>query len=216
MTRLTLAFGIIKSSCKYLSFADERALLDEVDLLNWRISNPYFRIAVLAPFNFGKSTFINALLGSEILPSRAVRTTGLPVKIRYGKRFEVIINFISGKTVRQGTSDILEIFSTLDTEGRRNYDVVSVEIFSKHRILKNGVEIIDLPGANDNDEQDKLIKDEILKSNLVVQILNANQTFTLDERNKNKEWLLDRGIETSIFVINKINKIESYRDKRMF
>lgn len=41
-----------------------------------RIHDPTYRIAVFGPFNYGKSTLLNALLGERTLPMDLVPTTG--------------------------------------------------------------------------------------------------------------------------------------------
>ena len=66
-----------------------------------------------------------------------------------------------------------------------------------------------MPGTNDSQEQDSLVRDKLLQVDLVIQILSAKQPFTLDEQNKLNDWLINRGIKTFIFIINWMNEIES-------
>lgn len=211
---LTYFHDALSSSFKYLAREKNEELITDIQLVCNHLSRASFRVALLAPFNFGKSTLINALLGSELLPSKAVRTTGLAIEIKYGREVETIITLASGQTVRQLGADALKEFAILNRRGSRRLDVSSVELLVPSKFLKNGVELVDLPGTNDSEAQDELVKDELLKSDLVIQVLDANQSFTLDEQEKNKKWLMDRGIKTSIFVINKMNKIESISDRK--
>ena len=44
--------------------------------------NPTYRIAVFGPFNHGKSTLLNALLGKKTLPIDLIPTTGAAIYVR--------------------------------------------------------------------------------------------------------------------------------------
>jgi hypothetical protein len=65
--------------------------------------------------------------------------------------------------------------------------------------------LLDLPGTNDRAAQDALVKDQLLTADLVVQVLDGRQLMTLGERENLRDWLLDRGITTVVFVVNFLN-----------
>ena len=215
-SNLSSAIDILQESAKYLERDKDRKFLHDIELILYRSKNSHFRIVFLAPFNFGKSTLINAILGAEVLPSKAIRTTGIPIEIKYRKQegIETEITLRSGELIKQNSSNILSEFAVLDRKGKPRSDVDSIEVFSCNRFLKRKIQLVDLPGTNDSHRQDKIIKDEVLKSDLIIQVLNANQAFTLDEQEKSKQWLLDRGIKASIFVVNKMNQIEDELDRK--
>ncbi len=48
-----------------------------------QLIRPSFRIAVFGPFNYGKSTLLNALLGERTLPIVLIPTTGAAITVRY-------------------------------------------------------------------------------------------------------------------------------------
>src|SRR5260221_12332830 len=54
-----------------------------VEELIKRLQNERLRVLVIGCFSAGKSTFINALLGSTILPASPAPTTGVLCEIRY-------------------------------------------------------------------------------------------------------------------------------------
>ena len=54
-------------------------------------------VVVLGEFNHGKSTFLNALLGEDLLPVGATPTTGTLCQIRHGSRFLAEAVWNSGK-----------------------------------------------------------------------------------------------------------------------
>jgi len=205
---------ILKADSNLLSIQTDRQLIKDAKLAAQRLSDSTFRIAVLAPFNFGKSTLLNALLGSEILPTKTTRSTGTAITIRYGGKTNIVVSLTSGEQVSSGNPEILKEFATLDKKGCQRSDVVSVEVSISHPLLKKGVEILDLPGTNDKTEQDNLVRDQLLKVDLVIQVLNAKQPFTLQEQENLRQWLADRGMQTVVFVVNWLNQLESDNDRR--
>lgn len=203
----------LKTACQFLDPQEHQQLIKDVELVCEQLVDPNFRIAVLAPFNFGKSTLINALLGQNIMPVKMVRTTGTVIRIKYGKTLTTIITLKSGEIIRSNDTEILKEFAVLNKKGQRREDVGSVEVLCPHFLLKNGVELLDLPGTNDREAQDVLVRDQLLQVDLVIQILNARQPFTQGEQDTLNQWLIERGIKTVIFVLNRMNEIETQKDK---
>ncbi|NEO87854.1 MAG: dynamin [Spirulina sp. SIO3F2] len=206
--------SLLESSCDFLNHEKDKELINDIRLVCSQLNNPYFKIAFLAPFNFGKSTLINALLGSYVLPSKVIRTTALSITVKYEKKVKAIVNLSSGATIKEDSLNILKEFATLDRRGNRKSDVESIEVSFPSILLKQNIELIDLPGTNDSESQNKLVKDIILGCDLIIQVLSANQAFTLDEQIKNQSWLIDRGIKEFIFVINKMNQVENELDRK--
>jgi GTPase Era involved in 16S rRNA processing len=203
----------LKTACQFLDLQEHQQLIKDVESVCEQLVNPNFRIAVLAPFNFGKSTLINALLGQDIMPVKMVRTTGTVIRIKYGKTLTTIITLKSGEIIRSNDTEILKEFAVLNRKGQRREDVSSVEVLYPHFLLKNGVELLDLPGTNDREAQDILVRDQLLQVDLVIQILNARQPFTQGEQDTLNQWLIERGIKTVVFVLNRMNEIETQKDK---
>jgi hypothetical protein len=203
----------LKTACQFLVLQEHQQLIKDVESVCEQLVNPNFRIAMLAPFNFGKSTLINALLGQNIMPVKMVRTTGTVIRIKYGKTLTTIITLKSGEIIRSNDTEILKEFAVLNKKGQRREDVGSVEVLCPHFLLKNGVELLDLPGTNDREAQDVLVRDQLLQVDLVIQILNARQPFTQGEQDTLNQWLIERGIKTVIFVLNRMNEIETQKDK---
>ncbi len=204
----------LKSACRFLDPKEDTQLIQDVELVCEQLLDPNFRIAVLAPFNSGKSTLLNALLGKSLMPTKIVRTTGAAIKIRYGKTPMTLIKLKSGEIIRSINTDILKEFGVLNKKGQQRNDVLSIEVFFPHPLLKNGIELLDLPGTNDRAEQDTLVRDQLLQVDLVIQILNAKQPFTWEERETLRQWLIERGITNVIFALNWMNQLDTEEDRR--
>lgn len=205
----------LKSTTKSLNLESTSQLYRDVEAVSHNLINPNFRIAVFGPFNHGKSTLINALLGNKTLPIDLIPTTGAAITVKYGNELETRINFVDGKQIQRSGTNILKEFAILDDDRRMRNDVLSVEVLSPHPFLKTGVEFLDLPGTNDREEQNALVKQQLLSADLVVQLLDARKLMTLEERENLRDWLLDRGIETVVFVANFLNLLEPEEQKQV-
>lgn len=204
----------LKEACQFIDVQQHQQLIKDVELICELFVNPHFGIAVLAPFNFGKSTLINALLGQEIMPTKILRTTGAVISVKYGKTLKTLVTLKTGEVIKSNDTQILKEFAVLNRKGQRREDVIAVQVSYPHRLLKSGVELFDLPGTNDKEEQDTLVRDKLLQVDLVLQILNARQPFTLGEQETLRNWLINRGIKTIIFVLNRMNELDNKDDQK--
>lgn len=209
LERLRLAAGLLERSSNHLLQQDVNAVCQQSGRSN-------FRIAVFGPFNYGKSTLLNALLGERALPIDLIPTTGAAITVRYGETLRSQIHFKDGRTVEETGTEILKQFAILDDERRMRDDVTAVFVFCPHPFLKLGVELVDLPGTNDRDAQDALVKDQLLSADLIIQVLDGRKLMTLGEREHLRDWLLDRGIETVVFVVNFLNLLEPEEQKQVY
>lgn len=173
-----------------------------------RISNLTVRIAVFGPFNVGKSTLLNALLGDRMLPMDLIPTTGAAIAVKAGDQLRTQITLADGHQITADGTALLEEYAILNDQRQMRADVAGVEVITPAPLLKPGVELIDLPGTNDREAQDALVQAQLLEADLVVQVLDGRQLMTLLEREQLRDWLLDRGITTVIFVVNFLNLVE--------
>jgi predicted GTPase len=179
------------------------------------LTHPNFRVVVFAPFNYGKSTLLNALLGENILPIDLIPTTGAAITVQYGEEAQTQIRFIDGTELNEAGTQALRQFAVLDDDRQMRSDVSSIRVQCPHSLLKTGLELVDLPGTDDQVAQDALVKTHLLTADLVVQVLDARKLMTLQEREGLRDWLLERGIETVIFVVNFLNLLEPDEQKQV-
>lgn len=180
------------------------------------LAKPTYQIAVFGPFNYGKSTLLNALLGNRSLPIDLVPTTGAAIYVNYGDELHAKITLKDGTEISESGTDVLKQYAILDDARKMRDDVAAVNVYCPHPFLKTGVELLDLPGTNDREEQDNLVRDKLLTADLVVQVLDARKLMTLGERENLRDWLSDRHINTVIFVANFINLLEPEDQKQVY
>lgn len=205
----------LKSASASLNLEYKSQLHQDIITICNHLVNPSFRIAVFGPFNHGKSTLLNAMLGNRTLPIDLIPTTGAAIAVKYGSDVRTRIMLLDGTEVYRSGTEVLQQFAILDGNRQMRKDVASVEVFCPHPFLETGVEFLDLPGTNDRDEQDNLIREQLLSADLVIQLLDARKLMTLGERENLRDWLLDRGIKTVIFVANFLNLLEPDEQKQV-
>ncbi|MBW4677821.1 MAG: dynamin family protein [Desmonostoc geniculatum HA4340-LM1] len=205
----------LKKASALLNLQRKSPLYQDVIAICNHLINPSFRIGVFGPFNHGKSTLLNAMLGNRTLPIDLIPTTGAAITVKYGCDVRTRIMLVDGTEVYRSGTEILQQFAILDGNRQMRKDVASVEVFCPHPFLETGVEFLDLPGTNDREEQDNLVREQLLSADLVIQLLDARKLMTLGERENLRDWLLDRGIKTVIFVANFINLLEPEEQKQI-
>ncbi|MBW6508959.1 MAG: dynamin family protein [Desulfuromonadales bacterium] len=112
-----------------------------------------FRLAVLGQFKRGKSTFLNALLGVDLLPTDILPVTAIPTFIRTGDSVTAKVFFFNQTDpvsfdAKQGGSfgDFLQVYVTEAGNPDNHLQVERVEIGHPAEILKQGVVLVDTPG----------------------------------------------------------------------
>jgi GTPase SAR1 family protein len=205
----------LQTAANKLEIDSRSRLGNDLKTLANKADRSNYQIAVFGPFNHGKSTLLNAILGNKTLPIDLIPTTGAAIKVVYGEELATKITLTNGQIISAKNTDILTEFATLDDDHRMRDDVLEVEVSFPHPFLKTGVELIDLPGTNDRDEQDNLVRDRLLAADLVVNVLDVRKLMTLGEREHLRDWLENRGINTVVFVANFTNMLEPEEQKEV-
>ncbi|NEP42979.1 MAG: dynamin, partial [Okeania sp. SIO2H7] len=205
----------IQNAVGMLQLEPESQLKKDINAICEFLANPTFKIAVFAPFNYGKSTLLNALLGKKTVPIDIVPTTGAAISVKYGEEIRTTITLKDGQEINEEGLAVLKRYAILDDNRRMRDDVAAVDVFCPHPFLQTGVEFLDLPGTDDREAQEMLVRDKLLTANLIVQVLDARKLMTLNERENLRDWLLDRGINTVVFVVNFMNLLELEEQKEV-
>lgn len=104
----------------------------------------------------GKSSLINALLGCDLMPVKALQTTSVVIKVKHSNRphYKVTIVEQCGKLDTHDNLTLndaqatLQVFGTRSGNGGDSVDYIEVEgAFPDSKILKIGGVLVDTPGA---------------------------------------------------------------------
>ena len=111
-----------------------------------KLEEEAFNLVVLGQFKRGKSTFINALLGENILPTAIIPLTSVVTILRYGPELKVEVEYMNGRMEEIDLAG-LPAFITERENPQNKKAVKEVTVFYPSQYLKGGVRIIDTPGA---------------------------------------------------------------------
>jgi GTPase SAR1 family protein len=214
---------------------------DNLDKLSTKVNNDTFKIQVIGSFKSGKSTFINSLLGEDVLPAFSWPTTAVINEVKYGESKEAILYFrnplpenlpqsISPKALahikKYGKEDIPPLH--IDYSELEEYVVIpmgedakemllespyeKVELFWPLGMLKEGVEIIDSPGLNEAKTRTRVTMDYLTKADAILFVTMADKLCGMDEVDFIENNLKEFGFTDPFFIVNHFDNIPG-RDK---
>ena len=129
-----------------------QSLLKQLNQIVDKQNDKILNISVIGEFATGKSSFINALVGQELLAVNALQGTTVAITIiEYGTTYKLSLVDKTGKANTQEYKNISFLSSALQhyTTDPSYADTLSyVRVSVPSEILKNGFRIIDTPGTN--------------------------------------------------------------------
>lgn len=162
-------------------FHPSKELIDRLNYLSTLGHEPPL-VAIVGQFSSGKSSFLNALLGSDILPTGVVPVTAKPTFIKYAPNYMLKILHNDG---RDEYKNIDELSAFVDQRHALK-DVKNLTIYAPNEILKK-ISFIDTPGLNSRSDADtyetKMILKEAVALIWISLIDNAARKSELDELN---------------------------------
>ncbi|NJK68330.1 MAG: dynamin [Microcoleus sp. CSU_2_2] len=184
--------------------------IEDVTTTSQNLRGGVFRLLVLGDMKRGKSTFLNALIGENLLPSDVNPCTALLTILRYGSEKKVTVYFNDGKSPKQLDFKSFKQNYTIDpAEAKRleqeqkpafpDIDCAVVEY--PLSLLEKGIEIVDSPGLNDTESRNELSLGYINNCHAILFVLRATQPCTLGERRYLENYIKGRGLSI-FFLIN--------------
>ncbi len=116
-------------------------------------------VAITGQFSAGKSTFLNALLSRNILPTGITPVTSKVNFINYGDDFKLKITYYSGAT------EFAPIESIADFTDQRQDEMQNIKyltLYAPMPILKD-ISFVDTPGLNSQSQSDTDVTKRVLK-----------------------------------------------------
>jgi uncharacterized tellurite resistance protein B-like protein len=162
----------------------------EVTKISRKLQSQRFRVVVVGEFSKGKSTLLNALVGEKIQPVRAIPCSGTVTVLKYGPQQRVICKYKDGREEEISPQQYKEKASISEEAALGSFgdEIVNSElqeIIFEHpnlELCRNGVEIIDTPGLNEQAER-TLVTEQVLKTtDAVIFLTHAHMALTEKER----------------------------------
>lgn len=196
-----------------MAMSDKRNTLNQLESL---VQSDSFKVLVLGEFKRGKSTFINAMLGDEILPAYAKPCTAIINEVKWGEPRRALLHFAQNENDQplqpqevpvEELEDYVAIKDNVSELHENRYD--KVELFWPLALCQNGVEIIDSPGLNEHDVRQKVTMDYLSCVDAVLFILSCEALASKSELDVIDNILKPTGHEDIFFICNRFNMIRA-------
>lgn len=118
---------------------------DAIREIRDKLSRNFFYVAVLGQFKRGKSTFLNYILGKDILPSSVLPLTSVITKIAYGEHISVTVQLEDGSSNSISLGDLPE-YCTEGKNPKNIKHVKEIQIVYPFDFISRDTILIDTPG----------------------------------------------------------------------
>ncbi len=109
------------------------------------VENPPIDVAILGQFKAGKSSFVNNLIGRDVLPVGVIPVTTVITRLRFGERERAVISFYDGTTREIAVGALDEYTSEAkNPSNEKNVETVDIELPSLADYA--GLRLVDTPG----------------------------------------------------------------------
>ena len=127
---------------------------EELESFKQRLNDDFFRLAVIGEFSSGKSTFINALIGRDVLSHAAKETTAVLTKIinvaeNDARKGSAVVFMKSGEKLTVKNFSALKDYTTaVSKKFHVAQEINAVEIYMPLLHISRPLMIMDTPGLN--------------------------------------------------------------------
>ena len=191
------------------------------------VTDGLFRVVVMGTFTSGKSTLINALLGSRILPESALPSTAILTFIQFGCNTDGVEIHYRDIVNEDGnvTKGAVEHISKEKFMQTYHYDIADTEKLSQMGgiprfkkvaysivrcslpLVQDGVSIVDTPGLEDKDVATELALDIAAKAQAIIYVCGERGFAEADREYFEENFKGNPG--NVFFILNKMDNITS-------
>jgi small GTP-binding protein len=172
----------------------------ERDLVH-KLEEDRFHLVVVGEFNHGKTTFVNALLGQDVLPVGVTPTTATIHHLKYSETPEATVAYSSGKRESIPFEDAKKFAVGGGTKAN---DIDFLEVGFPAQLLKERILLVDTPGVNDLSlQRADITYSYIPRADAVLFLLDAGQILKESERVFLEDKLLRASRDKIVFVVTK-------------
>lgn len=182
------------------------------------MSSRIFDVLVMAPVSAGKTSLVNALIGSEILYSGNEAATACSIRIEHRSRAKYF-----SAACFSGTGQLIEKLRPISPEQLRLWNsdehVQRIAIagrFASRPVPARGLVLHDTPGPNnslDGNHSDLAFQAvRTVPFNLILYVLDASQLGTSDDRcilERLRQETASRSRDAFGFVLNKVDLLDA-------
>lgn len=148
------------------SVRSDSLIADELHRVRADLESTEFTVGIFGLIKRGKSTLLNALIGTEVSSMHVTPETAVPVYVSYGDAPEATVHFADG-TIRHVAVEEVHRFTSQKANPHNRLGVTVVEQQVPVGFLRNGTRLIDTPGLDDA-EADEVYTERTLQELDVV------------------------------------------------
>jgi GTPase SAR1 family protein len=137
--------GVLVTLENIAALLEAQAARCGISLLKEKVEQNRFYLTVVGQFKRGKTSFLNALLGAEVLPVAILPLTSIVTILRYGKRPSAEVVLQSGTRTAIELGDLFK-YVTEKGNPKNVRGVRYVEVAYPSEYLRGGVTLVDTPG----------------------------------------------------------------------
>lgn len=134
---------------EFADLAEEResvAVPDAARALDKKLVENRFNVVVFGEFKRGKTTFVNALLGAEMLPAAVVPLTSIVTAVTWGEEVRARISYLGGREEVVPARELGRYVTERDNPGN-HLGVRQAVLSYPSEDLRDGVFLVDTPGV---------------------------------------------------------------------
>lgn len=190
----------------------KRSLKKQLDTIVAKQNDKVLNISVIGEFSTGKSSFINALVGHELLAVNVLQGTTVAITIiEYGISYSLSLVDKNGNPTTTEYKNINYLSSALQhyTTDPSYADTINhVRVTLPSDILKNGFRIIDTPGTNSLEQWHEEITRRAINDISDMSIILVDASRPMPETLTGFiDKTLGKSVKDCLFVANKIDII---------
>lgn len=217
------------------------ALLD----LKKKLENDNFKVLVIGEFKNGKSTFINSLMGENVLPAYSTPCTAVINEVVYGKEKRAMLYFKNplpeemspdiqpsamqhikkhkGQDIPPIELDVADLvdYVAIPDPTKDQADSIKELPYSKVvleypiELCHDGIEIIDSPGLNENGTRTKVTEEYLNQADAILFVFRCPKIAGASEMDYITDQIHARGHNDIFFICNAINQIPEDEQDRL-
>lgn len=207
----------MREAAEALRDISQPKLADGIEQITKDVARDKFTVAVVGEFSRGKSTFINRLLGKDILPTGDMPTTALPTRVRYNPK-EVLAAFDEKGRRMKAVPLSEEAWEGLTTDHFGGDDPKGTVVIGAPSpwLMRSGIELMDTPGAGDLEEDRiKVISDALLQADAAVIAISATLPLSMSEKFFIEQRLIAHKTPFMMIIVTKMDQIPVSRRNDM-
>jgi GTP-binding protein EngB required for normal cell division len=183
---------------------EAEALAADAERAAERLREGRFYLACVGQFKRGKSTLINALIGTPVLPTAVVPVTAVVTVVRWGPRLSARVRF-GERDWEEIHPASLAAYVSEDSNPGNEKNVTGAEVFVPSRLLESGMCLVDTPGIGSVSEANTAAtRGFVPHIDAALVVLGADPPLSGDELALIEA--LARTVETFVFVLNKADR----------